>query len=333
MPSKNLKKASFVDYMYRFLEELKVVQYKSVHTIRCYAADLNNLKIFLEENTFEIPESSRAPRVHLKTQEAERGVEKDQIDLTMVGRQVVRSFLRHLNAEKASARTISRHISSLRSFFKFTVTQEAIAKNPMRHIKKPKLNDTVTTYLTYEQVEQLLDQPNTANYLGLRDRCMMELLYSSALRVSELINIDRKDIDFELLVILIQGKGERDRIVPITETAAKWLRTYLNHMERKPDNSIAQPVFHNRDGQRLTTRSVNRRFDIYLETVGLKGKVTPHTIRHTIATHWLENGMSINTIKTLLGHKSFSTTTIYTRVTEKLKKQAYDKAFSVGSAL
>ncbi len=154
---------------------------------------------------------------------------------------------------------------------------------------------------------------------------MMELLYSSALRVSELVGINREDADFDLLVITIRGKGGRDRIVPITEPAAKWLKDYLFHADRTTADK-KQPVFLNKFERRLSTRSVNRRFDSYFDAVDLRRKVTPHTIRHTIATHWLENDLDINTIKTLLGHKSFSTTSIYTRVTEKLRKGAYDKA-------
>lgn len=326
MSPEKLKRASFVEYAYQFLEQLLVVQHKSEHTVRCYTTDLNRLKTFLEEISFEIPESARAPRIHPKLPVEDRGIQTDQLDLTMVARLIVRSFLRHLHAEKASARTISRHISSLRTFFKFVVTREVIAINPMRHIQKPKLKESITTYLTYEQVKELLDQPDTSNYFGLRDRCMMELLYSSALRISELVNLCEDNVDFELLVLLIKGKGNRDRMVPITKIAAKWLQDYFAHADRKKCDA-SKPVFQNRDGKRLTTRSVNRRFNLYLDAVNLKGKVTPHTIRHTIATHWLENGMDINTIKTLLGHKSFSTTTIYARVTEKLKKEAYDKAF------
>jgi integrase/recombinase XerC len=317
---------SFVEYVYLFLDDLDAVQHKSVHTIRCYTADLNNLKEFLETETFKIPLKKRAPRIHIKLPEAERGIQNDQIDLTKVERSVIRAFLRQLHANDASKRTISRHISSLRTFFKFAATRDSIEVNPMRYIEKPKVANGLTTYLTYEQIQNLLDQPNTSDYFGFRDRCMMEVLYSSALRVSELVGLNQEDVDFELLVITLKGKGRRERIVPITEPAAKWLSDLLSHPDR-PKKGGKIPVFLNKFGERLSTRSVNRRLEIYLEAVGLKGKVTPHTIRHTIATHWLENGMDINTIKVLLGHKSFSTTTIYTRVTEKLKKESYDKAF------
>ena len=203
----------------------------------------------------------------------------------------------------------------------------------MRHIQKPKPRNLAATYLTYAQVEELLKQPILDTYLGLRDGCMLELLYSSALRVGELIHLNKSDIDFDRMVISIRGKGDVNRKLPITDTAAKWLNNYLKHEDRnlRKDRHQAEvdreAVFLNKAGKRLSTRSVNRRFEVYLEGLGLKGKVSPHTIRHIIATHWLENGMDINTIKVLLWHKSFSTTTIYTQVTEKLKKDSYEKAF------
>jgi integrase/recombinase XerC len=332
-PKEQLEHYSFLKRAYLFLEELRFVQQKSKHTIRCYAADLNNFKEFLEKETFAVPLEERSPRIHMDLTEEARHIADDKLDLRLIKRPIIRLFLRSLNEKGASKRTIGRHISSLRSFFRFAVTQGAVEKNPMRHIEKPKPRNLAPTYLTYEQVKELLKQPNLDTYLGFRDRCMLELLYSSALRVGELVHLNKDDIDFGRMVISIHGKGDFNRKVPITDVAAKWLKNYLNHADRKQrkdryqGESDPDAVFLNREGKRLSTRSVNRRFEKYLDVLGLKGKVSPHTIRHTIATHWLENGMEINTIKVLLGHKSFSTTTIYTRVTEKLKKDEYDRTF------
>ena len=177
----------------------------------------------------------------------------------------------------------------------------------------------------------MFSQPDLTSYLGFRDRCIMELFYSSGLRVSELIDLDRCDFDKANLLLRIKGKGKKERIVPITKNAKQWIENYLSHPERKLDTNdhLAQvdrkSIFLNKLGTRLSPRSVDRKFDKYLKTSGLAGKITPHTIRHTIATHWLENGMNLKTIQMLLGHSSPVTTTIYAQVSSKLQKEVYDK--------
>ena len=151
----------------------------------------------------------------------------------------------------------------------------------------------------------------------------MELFYSSGLRLSELIGLNRRDFDAKNLVLNVFGKGKKQRQAPITETAADWIVRYLNHPEREEKDP--QAIFLNKWGTRLTPRSVDRNFAGYLKASGLSDRVTPHTIRHTIATHWLENGMDLKTIQMLLGHTSLATTTIYTHVSPKLKRAVYDK--------
>jgi integrase/recombinase XerC len=207
-----------------------------------------------------------------------------------------------------------------------------IAANPMEEIDSPKLEKRVPFSMSYEQVQHFFNQPDLNEYLGFRDRCIMELFYSSGLRVSELVALNRSDLDPQNLLVRLKGKGKKERVIPITKNAADWVQSYLNHAERhrETDGHLAQvdaeAIFLNRMGTRLTTRSVDRKFDKYLAASGFAGKVTPHTIRHTIATHWLENGMDLKTIQLLLGHTSLATTTIYTHVSPKLKKEVYDKA-------
>ena len=331
MSSEKPLSTSFMGHAYRFLDQLRLVQQLSEHTARCYACDLNNLKTFLE-NHFEIPVDERLGRIQHTLPTEARDLANDKLDVTLIQRPLIRSFLRQLHAQESSKRTIGRHISSLRTFFKFAINRGIIKKNPMRYIEKPKPRRLAPPYISYEQILQLFEQPDIANYLGFRDRCIIEILYSSALRVSEVIGLNRNDFDRYSLVLFVRGKGDKERIVPITEPAARWLENYLNHPERYQHINAHhaerdhEAIFLNRQGERLTPRSVNRRFEKYFKAVGLMGKVTPHTIRHTIATHWLENGMDLNTIKVLLGHSSFSTTTIYTQVSAKLKKEAYDRA-------
>ncbi|KAG8173624.1 hypothetical protein JTE90_020978 [Oedothorax gibbosus] len=160
----------------------------------------------------------------------------------------------------------------------------------------------------------------------------MELFYSSGLRLSELIGLNRQDVNIQGLLIKVRGKGKKERVVPITQTAAHWLDNYINHSLRDQDSSShrreedPQAVFLNKWGKRLSSRSIDRHFTQYLKASGLAATITPHTIRHTIATHWLEKGMDLKTIQMLLGHNSLATTTIYTQVSSRLKREVYDKA-------
>ncbi len=314
----------FIPSAYKFLEELKLLQNASVHTLRNYAIDLNALKTFLEN---EDP----SPKIRYDSTYHKRNLSLDpKILLDGINRRTIRQFLAH--HASISKRTQMRRISTLRSFFKFLMNHNVIQINPMEDIESPKLEKTLPVSLSYEQVQNLLQQPDTSSYLGFRDRTMMELLYSSGLRVSELVYLDRDSFDYDNFSVLLKGKRKKERLVPITKNAAEWIKNYLNHPMRTLNSHEhlkevdSQAIFLNKWGQRITTRSVDRKFMKYLLMSGLPSDVTPHTIRHTIATHWLENGMDLKTIQVLLGHSSLSTTSIYTHVSTKLKKDAYDKA-------
>ncbi len=289
----------------QFLNHLRVVKNSSEHTIRNYNIDLESFKTYLE-------------------QQASTKLEK-------IDRKMIRGFLAQLSKNKCSKRTIARRLSSLRSFFKYTHAQKLMKTNPTEELDSPKLDKKIPHPLLYEQIQHFFSQPDTTTYLGFRDRTMMELFYSSGLRVSELVSLDRENFDPHHLTIKLKGKGKKERIVPLTKNAAEWIKAYLNHPERHltEENHSAQAddkaIFLNKHGTRLTPRSVDRLFNLYLTKSGLAGQVTPHTIRHTIATHWLENGMDLKTIQVLLGHSSLVTTTIYTQVSTKLKKKVYDE--------
>lgn len=291
-----------------FIHYCRVGKNSSVHTLRNYELDLRGFYTYLSAK--ELP--------HWEIRE--------------IDKRSIRSYLSALNLEKKAKRTILRRVASLRSFFKYLQREGRVAKNPMEEIDSPKLEKSLPKALLYEQVERLMKAPDTESYLGFRDRCMIELLYSSGLRVSELGLLNRKDIDRAGLSLRLKGKGKKERIVPITSIAAKWLQEYLDHPERKVDGKKHkaqlddQAVFLNKWGKRITLRSLDRTFAKYLLEAGLPASVTPHSIRHTIATHWLENGMDLKTIQLLLGHSSLSTTTIYTKVSTRLKKEVYDKA-------
>lgn len=318
----------FIEVCYRFLEDLRVVKNASEHTIRNYAIDLNALKIYLEKDLKELP-----AKIHHSERYADRNKTHDQhLTFNEINRKTIRGFLAALSAAEQNKRTIARRLSSLRTFFRYAYRQKHIVTDPMEEIETPKIEKRIPVSLSYEHVLLLFEQPDLTSYLGFRDRVIMELFYSSGLRVSELVALNRTDADLNSLLVRLKGKGRKERVVPITKNAAKWISDYLNHPERhqEVDGHMAEAdpeaIFLNKHGTRLTSRSVDRNFDKYLTASGLAGKVTPHTIRHTIATHWLENGMDLKTIQVLLGHRSLGTTTIYTHVSKTLKKQVYDKA-------
>ncbi|MFN0064623.1 MAG: tyrosine recombinase XerC [Chlamydiales bacterium] len=309
---------------YRFLEYLRYVKNASEHTVRNYCIDLNALKIFLEKHLNLKP----TEKIHF---DRPYSGESERIPLSQIDRLVLRRFLAELADNKIAKRSVVRRLSSLRSYFKFCIQQNLLEKNPLELLESPKLDKRIPYSLSFGEVQRLFDQPDTSGYLGFRDRVIMELFYSSGLRVSELVGLNRADLDQESLLVKLRGKGRKERVVPITKNAADWIKAYLDHNERHKnfDGHLAQvddqAIFLNRNGTRLTARSVDRNFDKYLTASGLAGKVTPHTIRHTIATHWLENGMDLKTIQTLLGHSSLATTTLYTQVSTRLKKEVYDK--------
>lgn len=280
-----------------FLHHLKIVKNASVHTIRNYSIDL---KAFCES------------------------FEKEEVELHSIQRKEIRSFLSQLSEKGLSKRTLVRRLASIRSLFKYLIQEEIITNNPTDSIENPKIEKKLPSTLTYAQVEHLLSQPDTETLFGFRDRTLMELLYSSALRVSEAAGLNRADLDTNRLLLKVRGKGKKERLVPITKNAANWIERYLNHLERAAIEIDKEAIFLNKHGERLSIRSIDRSFVDYLKKSSLSIDITPHTIRHTIATHWLENGMDLKTIQLLLGHSSLQTTTIYTRVSPALKKEVYD---------
>ncbi|MBS4167966.1 tyrosine recombinase XerC [Parachlamydia sp. AcF125] len=322
----------FIEAAYRFLEYLRIVKNASEHTVRNYAIDLNALKEYLEHDFLPEGEQQLPPKIRYNEAYSERLKMYDSLlKLEAISRKTIRGFLAYLSEHQVHKRTVVRRLSSLRSFFKYTLTQKWISTNPTEELESPRVEKKVPNSLSYDQVQALFDQPDVKTLLGFRDRVIMELFYSSGLRVSELVALDRHEFDPKNLLIKLKGKGKKERIIPITKNAADWISAYLTHPERcvETDGHLAQQdpdaIFLNRLGTRLTTRSVDRKFDKYLTASGLIGKVTPHTIRHTIATHWLENGMDLKTIQMILGHTSLATTTIYTQVSKSLKKKVYDQ--------
>lgn len=309
-----------------FLRDLKEIRDVSAHTFRNYGADLSHFKQFVEKEIFKWPKEKITPPFGQRDLEG-KGC---SIPVEELDKKSVRNFIAALYYRGLKQRTLLRKLSTLRSFFRYLVRKQLIAFNPIEGIKSPKLTQSIPVTLSYTQVEHLLAMPDVKALFGCRDRCAMELFYSSGLRVSELISLDRADLDLGRRMIRVKGKGKKERLIPITRPAAKWVRVYLTHKERHLEGKgwcekDRQAVFLNRFGTRLSTRSIDRMFQRYLIKSGLAVNATPHNIRHTIATHWLEQGMNIKTIQMLLGHSSPKATMLYTRVSTRLKREVYDK--------
>ncbi|WP_375793225.1 tyrosine recombinase XerC [Chlamydia sp. 12-01] len=307
-----------VSAFYAFLDYLKNIKTASPHTLRNYCIDLNSFKSFLEKR------SKLSPSTPICLLSKER--KETELPFSLFTKDLVRLYILELMQENKAKRTIKRRLSAIKSFSQYCIKNRIILEDPTEAIHGPRLPKELPSPITYEQVEILMATPDLSKYTGFRDRCLLELFYSSGLRISEIVAINHWDIDFNSNLIRIQGKGKKERLVPITPHAAQWLQQYLNHPERSDIEQDAQAIFLNRFGKRLTTRSIDRKFQKYLRQSGLSGNITPHTIRHTIATHWLENGMDLKTIQALLGHSSLETTTIYTHVSMKLKKQTHDES-------
>jgi len=280
----------------KFLEYIRSIRGCSKHTIRNYSIDLNIFFGFFKEDS-----------------------------ICSIDRNKVRRFIVWQREEGKSARTIARRLSSLRAFFRFCLKEKLLAENPVHDIEGPKLDRPIPHSLTYQQVEQFFHLPDTSTCLGYRDRAMMELFYSSGLRVSELAGLNRSDVDKKEFLLRVLGKGNKERIIPVTSQALEWVFSYLDHPERCRTQRDENAIFLNRFGSRLTTRSIDRLFASYYKRSGFVDTITPHVIRHTIATHWLEQGMDLKTIQLLLGHNSMATTTIYTEVSPELKKEVIEK--------
>jgi integrase/recombinase XerC len=298
----------------QFLEYLVVIKRASAHTVRNYELDIQAFANFVSKGlcTNKMLDS---------TGQGFRNVEIC-LGIDALNRQNLRKFVSHEALRNLSRKSLARRLSSLRSFCAFCCREKILASDPMETIESPKLDKRIPVFLTYAQVERFLQLPDISTVLGLRDRAIMELFYSSGIRVSELVGVNRKDIDHAEEMIVIRGKGKKERIIPVTPNALQWVSLYCHHPKRCCNGlNDHEPVFLNSRGGRLTGRSVDRMFKHYLVLSGFSDRITPHVIRHTIATHWLDGGMDLKTIQALLGHSSMATTTIYTAVSGTLKKK------------
>lgn len=232
-------------------------------------------------------------------------------------------FITAMSNEGKSSSTIIRRVTTIRQFYKF-LQKEKIIINQSKNVELPKLNEHLPTVLSLDEVEELFKMPNMEKKEGIRDRAMLEIMYSSGLRVSELLNLELSSIDRNYDCIIINGKGNKQRMVPIGDFARDYLIKYINEVRNKSKYKNSKYVFLNNQGGNLSRQYFWRQIKKYAQEAGIFQNVTPHTLRHSFATHLLENGAELRFVQAMLGHENIATTQIYTHVSSKRILSAYE---------
>jgi integrase/recombinase XerC len=292
-----------------FLDYLTYERNVSINTVTAYREDLESFFRFLLEDYFTI--------------------QRDSLDLRKIDHLTIRAYLAHLSRRKMSRSSTARHLSTLRSFFKYLMREGQVSANPARSVATPKREKTLPAVLQVSDVALLLEQPDVSTPLGLRDHAWLELLYASGARISELVGINLDDLELRGRLLKLRGKGAKERIVPFGSKAGEAIRSYLPARATLVSRQLEedeQPLFVNHRGGRLSVRSVRRLFDRYLRRAALVSGASPHTLRHSFATHLLNAGADLRGIQELLGHASLSTTQKYTHLNDWKLIEVYQKA-------
>ena len=288
----------------QFLKHLQMERGASPHTLKGYREDLIAAAEYFADETGASPDPGTITAVDL------------------------RGFLAALHDAGYAKTSIARKLASLRSFYKFGQREGWAATNPARALRNPRKGRSLPHFLTTDQIGALLAAPPAATPMGMRDRAMLETMYSAGLRVSELVGLSDGDVDLPQGVLHVRGKGRRERLSPLGSYASRAIEAWRKVRRVAPKESQGReaPLFTNRFGMRLTTRSVGRMLEKYLRETGLDQRTSPHTLRHSFATHLLDRGADIRSVQELLGHKSLVTTQIYTHVSTANLRAAYEKA-------
>jgi integrase/recombinase XerD len=281
-----------------FLTHVKVEKGLSSNTVSAYRRDLVKFDVFAQKRKLTLEGVSRGDLVE---------------------------FLAGLYRLKLESRTVARHLVTLRNFFRFAQVHELITSDPSINLESPKIRRSLPGYLRLEEVERLLEQPDSTTALGLRDRAMLEVLYSTGLRVSELIGLRVSDLDSKVGCVRCIGKGDKERIVPVGRKALIMVEKYLRDARPKLLGKLrgSPTLFVNRRGVSLSRVGVWKILSGYGKRAGLRVSLTPHMLRHSFATHLLERGADLRSVQLMLGHADISTTQIYTHVVEERLKQIY----------
>ncbi|MCR4442260.1 MAG: site-specific tyrosine recombinase XerD [Peptococcaceae bacterium] len=243
-----------------------------------------------------------------------------------INKDFLAAYLFYLRKEKNSPATIARQVASLRGFFRFLYLENVIESDPSVNLETPKLAQKLPRVLSVEEVDMLLQEPVDANPVSVRDKAMLELLYATGMRVSELVNLDLKQLNLEMSFVRCRGKGDKERIVPLGSCAARWVREYLDYGRPKllRDPGV-EAVFLSSRGRRLTRQGFWKIIKLHARRKGINREIGPHTLRHSFATHLLANGADLRSVQELLGHADVATTQIYTHLTKNRLKEVYDR--------
>ena len=288
----------------QFLQYMRVERGASDHTLKSYREDLQSLAEYLADEQGDTPAPGNISTVEL------------------------RGFVSALHEAGYAKSSIARRLASVRSFFRFGQRESWVEINPAKALRNPRKSHKLPHFLSTSEVAKLLNAPPARDPLGIRDRAVLETLYSAGLRVSELTGLNDGDLDFSAGIVRVRGKGRRERLAPLGSYATTALKSWLSVRElspREPQHRLA-PVFVNKFGTRITTRSIARMLEKYLRQTELDQRTSPHTLRHSFATHLLDRGADIRSVQELLGHKSLVTTQIYTHVSTSNLRMAYEKA-------
>ncbi|WCL51371.1 site-specific tyrosine recombinase XerD [Leptospira sp. GIMC2001] len=282
-----------------FTEYLTVEKGLSDNSVHSYGYDLNKFAVFLE---------------------------KEHIDFLEVKANDIMRFLAEEKKRKISSKTLAREVVAIRQFYKFLKEENKLDFNPTEKIETPEVNRSIPDYLTQEEIEELFKSIREDNIYELRDKCIFELLYSSGLRISEACNLKIADIDLLGMTLTVEGKGGRQRLVPFGEKSLEIMKKYL--AESRPEilkKRLCDYIFVSKKGSFINRKSVWRLLNHYIERTGIKKKVTPHTLRHSFATHLIENHADLKAVQELLGHIDISTTQIYTHMANKTLREIHKK--------
>lgn len=295
----------YKDYLDDFTHYLKIDQDKSDNTIQAYLRDLTIFFDYCDKSSID---------------------QWEQVDYAFV-----QSYLNDLHQKNYATSSTSRMLSSLRQFFHYLLKEQIITLNPMQKVLGPKKEKHLPASLSLDQVEKILQAPDTSEYIGLRDRAILELMYATGLRVSELTHLSLRDLHLELGFIQTIGKGNKERLLPIGEEAAYWLNQYLQDVRplflAKKTSRHTQHVFLNQRGNPFTRQGIWKNLNKYVQIAGITMDVSPHMLRHSFATHLLENGADLRMVQELLGHTNISTTQIYTHISKHRLQEVYRDHF------
>lgn len=287
-------------YFDTYTAYLKSERNLSANTLESYLSDVRqHIEFLLSKNIFDINHSSNA---------------------------IILSYMLYLEKEDMAPATILRKLSSLRSYYKYLLTQRLIKKDPTTNLQPPKNERKIPSALTFYEATRLLSQPRGKDFKSLRDKAMLELLYATGIRVSELIALNLEDINIKIGWLKCIGQASRERIIPISSAAIHHLENYLKEARNKQvQDKSEMALFVNVHGKRMTRQGFWKIIKKYAAKAKIEARITPHTLRHSFATHLLENGADIRSVQELLGHADISTTQIYTHLTRKKLREVYDR--------